>query len=253
VAGFTSSTNFPTTNAVDSVLNGGLLKKGGKNYFAYDAFVAKLAPSGAGLVYSTLLGSTNNDVAYRIACDDAGDAYVTGYSDSPDFPNTVTNVPGLFAHGESTKTSASDIDAFLTKFDPNGAMVYSALFGGKGDDYGYGVALDASNDVFVVGATTSKDFPTNNAASVFRIKNSGGSDVFVTAFSTSPTNITAMLYSGYLPGKGNDFGYDIAVDPTGNAYIVGETDSKDFTLTNAFQPFRNGKKDAFLTKILLTP
>jgi hypothetical protein len=255
VAGFTSSTNFPTTtNAFTTVLNGGLLKKGGKNYFAYDAFVAKLAPSGVGLVYSTFLGSTNNDVAYRIACDAAGYAYVTGYSDSPDFPNTVTNVPGLFAHGESTKSSASDIDAFLTKFDPNGAMVYSALFGGKGDDYGYGVALDASNDVFVVGATTSKDFPTNNAASAFRIKNSGGSDVFVTAFSTSPTNITALLYSGYLVGKGNDFGYNIAVDPaTGNAYIVGETDSKDFALTNAFQPFRNGKSDAFLTKILLTP
>jgi hypothetical protein len=260
VTGYTSSTNFPvTTKASDAVLNGGLFKKNGIRYFAYDAFVTKLSLSGTNLVlaYSTFLGSTNNDVGYRIACDAAGNAYVTGYSASPDFPNTETNVPGLYAHGNITgnkkDTGASDIDAFLTKFDPNGARVYSALFGGNGDDIGYGVGLDASGDVFVVGATTSKDFPTNNVASPFRIKNAGGDDVFVTAFSTSPTNITALLYSGYLGGKANDFGYNIAVDPAGTAYIVGQTLSRDFPLTNAFQPFRNGQSDAFLTKIILTP
>jgi hypothetical protein len=251
VTGFTSSTNFPITNAFTSVLNGGLLRRGGNNYFAYDAFVTKFSPSGANLVYSTFLGSTNNDVGYRIACDAAGNAYVTGYSASPAFPNTVTNVPGLYAHGNKKDTGASDIDAFLTKFDPNGVMVYSALFGGKGDDIGYGVGLDAIGDAFVVGATTSKDFPTNNAATAFRIKNSGGNDVFVTALNS---NATALLYSGYLGGRKNDFGYNIAVDPAGNAYLVGQTVSKDFPLTNAFQPFLNGQKsDAFLTKILLTP
>jgi hypothetical protein len=254
VTGFTSSTNFPITNAFTTVLNGGLLKKNGKKYFAYDAFVTALSPLGANLIYSTFLGSTNNDVGYHIICDAAGDAYVTGYSASPDFPNTETNVPGLFAHGDKNDMGASDIDAFLTKFDPNGALIYSTLFGGKGDDIGYGVGLDAIGDVFVVGSTTSKEFPTNNAAGVFRIKNSGGNDVFVTAFSTTPTNITALLYSGFFGGKKNDFGYNIVADPAGNAYLVGQTLSKDFPLTNAFQPFLNGKKgDAFLTKILLTP
>jgi hypothetical protein len=258
VTGFTSSTNFPTTNAFFTTgLNGGLFKKGGKKYFAYDAFVAKLAPSGTSLVYSTFLGSTNNDIGYHIVCDAAGNAYVSGNSASPDFPNTVTNVPGLYAHGNingnKKDTGNTDIDAFLTKFDPNGAMIYSALFGGKGDDTGYGVGLDAAGDVFVAGATTSKDFPTNNATSAFRIKNAGGNDVFVTAFSTTPTNITAMLYSGYLGGRNNDFGYNLAVDPAGNAYVVGQTLSKNFPLTNAFQPFRNGKSDAFLTKIILAP
>ena len=257
VTGFTSSTNFPiTTNAFTKVLNGGLFKKNGKSYFAYDAFVTALTPLGTNLIYSTFLGSTNNDVGYHIICDAAGNAYVTGYSASPDFPNTETNVTGLYAHGNKKDTGASDIDAFLTKFDPNGAMVYSALFGGKGDDIGYGVGLDAAGDVFVAGATTSTDFPTNNVSNTsgaFRSKNSGGSDVFVTAFSTTPTNITALLYSGYLGGKANDFGYNLAVDPAGNAYIVGQTVSKDFPLTNAFQPFRNGKSDAFLTKIILTP
>ena len=258
VTGFTSSTNFPITNAITTVLNGGLLRKNGKAYFAYDAFVAKLTPLGASLVYSTFLGSTNNDHGYRIVCDDAGNAYVAGDSASPDFPNTVTNVPGLFAHGDingnKKDNGASDIDAFLAKFDPNGALVYCALFGGKNDDTAFGVGLDAVGDVFVAGATTSKNFPTNNATSAFRIKNAGGNDVFVTAFSTTPTNITAMLYSGYLGGKKNDFGYNLVVDPAGNAYVVGQTLSKNFPLTNAFQPFLNGKKgDTFLTKILLTP
>ena len=255
VTGFTSSTNFPLTNAFTTMVNGGLLKKGGKAYFAYDAFVTKFAPSGAGLIYSTYLGSTNNDHGYHIVCDAAGDAYVTGDSASPNFPNTVTNVPGLFAHGDvngnKKDNGASDIDVFLAKFDPNGTLLYSALFGGKNNDTGYGVGLDAAGDVFVAGATNSKDFPTNSAAgSALRNKNTGANDVFVTAFSTSPTNITAILYSGYLGGNKDDFAYSSAVDAAGTVYLAGQTASKNFPLTNAFQPFRNGKSDAFLVKIL---
>ena len=250
VTGFTSSTNFPTLNAVSTLLNQRVPKKNDK-FFPYDAFVAKLAPAGAGLVYSTYLGSTNNDVAFKIASDSAGNAYVTGYTGSPAFPNTVTNIPGFYAHGG--KKNTSDNDAFLTKFDPSGAIVYSAVFGGKSADQGYGVALDAIGDVFVVGYTSSKDFPTNNTYNtlgLLRAKNKGDNDVFVTVF--NPT-ATALLYSGYLGGKSNDYGYGISVDPAGNAYLVGRTDSKDFTLTNAFQPFRNGKYDSFLTKIPLVP
>ena len=256
MCGFTDSTNFPTFNTTNTVLNAGDLPKKKRDPIPYDAFVAKFKPSGAGLIYSTLLGSTNDDVAYRIACDADGNAYVTGYSGSPRFPNTETNVPGLYSRGGKNNTSSSDLDVFLTKFNPAGAMVYSALFGGKGSDYGYRVALDAANDVFVAGATSSTDFPTNNVSDTkgaFRSKNSGGTDVFVTAFSTTPTNITAMLYPGYLGAKKNDYGYGLAVDSAGNAYVVGQTSSKDFPLTNAFQPFLNGKNDAFLTKIILPP
>lgn len=257
VCGFTTSGNFPTVNAMDSIINAGDLPKNRREDVANDAFVTKFAPSGAGLVYSTFLGSTNEDVAYHITCDAGGFAYVTGYSTSPRFPNTETNVPGLYSRGGKNNNNSSDLDVFLTKFDPAGAMVYSALFGGKGSDYGYGVALDAANDVFVAGATSSRDFPTNNVSDTngtFRSKNDGGIDVFVTAFSTTPTGLTAMIYSGYLGGKKNDYGYGFAVDPAGNAYVVGQTLSKDFPLvTNAFQTFLNGKNDAFLTKILFPP
>jgi hypothetical protein len=246
VSGFTLSTNFPTTmNALSSDLNQNGDKK--NKAIAYDAFVSKLSPDGSTLLYSTFLGSTNNDVAYKIACDNARNAYVTGYSSSPNFPNTVTNIPGLYSIVASNKTSG-DVDAFLTKFDSDGALAYSAFFGGKQSDIGYGVAVDALGDAFVVGTTTSKDFPTNNTATALSAKLNGKSDVFVMALNS---NATAVLYSGYFGGKGVDNGYDIAVDAAGNACIAGQTTSKDFANTNAFQPFRNGKSDAILFKILL--
>jgi Beta-propeller repeat len=245
VTGFTLSTNFPTTNAISSDLNENGDKK--NKSIAYDAFVSKLSPDGTSLVYSTFLGSTNNDVAYKIACDAAGNAYVTGYSASPNFPNTATNVPGLYSTVASNKNSNADVDAFLTKFDPSGALVYSAFFGGKQSDIGYGVAVDPFGDAFVVGTTFSKNFPTNNTVGALSAKLIGNSDIFVMALNP---DASAVLYSGYLGGKSSDNGYSIAVDATGSAYIVGQTTSKDFMITNAFQPFRNGKGDAILTKIL---
>ncbi|MDD5140882.1 MAG: SBBP repeat-containing protein [Verrucomicrobiales bacterium] len=260
VAGFTISTNFPTTNAISSDLNAGGEKKnndynpkGNIRTIAYDAFVTKLSPAGSSLVYSTFLGSTNNDVGYRIVCDAAGDAFVTGYSASPYFPNTVTNIPGFYSNVASNKNGSAnnangDSDAFLTKFDPNGALVYSAFFGGKKTDIGYGVAVDPLGDAFVVGTTLSKDFPTNNTATALSGKLIGNNDIFVTAFNP---DATALLYSGYLGGKKSDNGYSIAVDAAGSAYLTGQTDSKDFMITNAFQPFRNGKGDAILSKISL--
>lgn len=260
VAGFTISSNFPTLNAISSELNEGGDKKN-NNYnpkgdvktIAYDAFVTKLSPAGNSLVYSTYLGSTNNDVAYRIASDAAGNAYVTGYSASPNFPYTVTNIPGFYSLVASNKNGSAnkangETDAFLTKFDPNGAIIYSAMFGGKNSEVGYGVAVDPLGDAFVVGTTTSKDFPTNNTASALSNKRIGNSDIFVTALNS---DASALLYSGYFGGKKADFGYSIAVDAAGSAFITGQTFSKDYTLTNTFQPFRNGKADAVLSKISL--
>ncbi len=263
VTGFTISSNFPTVNALSAELNAGGDKKnndynpkGNVRTIAYDGFVTKLSPAGNTLVYSTFLGSTNNDVAYKVACDDAGNAFVAGYTSSPNFPDTVTNIPGFYSIVASNKNNSAnkgnsgstDPDAFLTKFDPNGALVYSAMFGGKKSDIAYGVAVDPLGDAFVTGTTASKDFPTNNTGNVFLKKNNGNNDVFVVALNP---DATAVLYSGFLEGKKSDNGYGIAVDAAGSAYIVGQSDSKDFVLTNAFQPFRNGKSDGILSKISL--
>jgi hypothetical protein len=248
VAGFTDSTNFPTTtNAFQTVLGGST------NLFLGDnAFVAKFAPSGTNLIYSTFLGGTNGDHAFGIAVDAAGDAYVTGGTASPNFPNTATNVPGLFH--ELTNNSSRTLhttNVFLAKLKPNGTdLIYSAVFGGFAGDTGYGVALDPAGNAFVVGAMTSTNFPTLNATNHFAMTNSGGNDVFVTAFSADGS---ALIYSVYLGGAKNDFGYGIAVDAYGSAYVVGQTLSSNFPETNALHAAINGTSDAFLAKIFNDP
>ena len=245
VTGFTDSTNFPTTtNGVIQVLNNFATAS-----FADDAFVAKFAPSGTNLVYSTFLGGANDDEGYHIACDSAGSVFVTGYTDSTNFPNTATNVPGLSSF---VATNASGIisatNAFLTKLNSSGAIVYSAIFGGYASDNGYGVAVDSRGEAFVVGASTSANFPTANVSGLLSATNSGGNDVFITAFNT---NCTALLYSACLGGSSDDFGYGVAVDPLGNAYVVGQTTSANFPTNNAHQTALSGASDSFLAKILL--
>jgi hypothetical protein len=261
VTGFTSSTNFPVFNYISEVIgtnsyDGHLLNGRTNKSSAYDAFVTKFEPfvTNLSLAYSTYLGGTNNDFAYHIAYDDEGSAYVTGSTESPNFPNlntiTGTNIGEIYSHVATNDPALStDTDAFLTKIDTNGAIVYSAIFGGKTNDVGYGVAVDAAHEAFVVGSTSSKGFPVfpTNSVGFLRATNSGDSDVFVIGFGDGATT---LLYSTYLGGGNNDYGYGIAVNPaTGDAYVVGQTASKGFALTNAFQPFRNGTNDAFLLEI----
>ncbi|HXR04409.1 MAG TPA: SBBP repeat-containing protein, partial [Verrucomicrobiae bacterium] len=271
VTGFTDSTNFPTTNAIYQVLyqtdfpgttnqvvltnlvNGSLLNGAMTNMGnAFDAFVIKFAPSFSELVYSTFLGGTNNDQAYAIAADNNGNAYVTGWTVSTNFPNTVTitnlqnGLTNNLTYGYAVVTNV-----FLTQIT-NGTSAgigYSAVFGGTSFaiDVGYGVALDPAGNVFVTGGTSSTNFPVLNVPGYLRATNSGNSDAFVTAFNT---NATALLYSGYLGGSENDFGYAIAVD-TNSAYIVGQTVSTDFPTLNALHSTLNGTNDAFLAAIML--
>jgi len=256
VTGYTASTNFPTTtNAFQtaSQLNhstNSLLTYYDVTSIPFDGFVAKFDTTKSGsnsLVYSTLLGGTNSDAGFRIACDSTGNVYVTGPSQSPDFPNTATNVAGLYSNVASN-TTVLDTDAFLTKFNSNGtAIVYSALFGGTTNDVGWDVALDSSNDAYVIGTTASINFPTANTNGFWSGVNSGVDDAFVTAFNA---DCSALLYSVYIGGSSYNFGYGIAIDPAGDAYIVGQTFSTDFPTTNAFQTSLNGGSDAFLAKIL---
>jgi hypothetical protein len=261
VTGFTASTNFPVANAISNNLMNGYLLNGSTNQqiFDDDAFVAKFGPAGTNLVYSTYLGGVNNDFASHIAVDAASNAYVTGWTVSTNFPNTV-KLPSLYNGLTNNFTSGYNIttNAFLTQIMWNGTNAnigYSAVFGGTnfGIDVGQGVAVDAMGDAFVVGTTSATNFPvtTNNipdASGLLRATNSGGNDVFVIAFSN---NATALLYSGYLGGSGEDAGCGIALDPAGGAYVVGSTDSTNFPAINARQTALNGTNDMFLAKILL--
>jgi hypothetical protein len=249
LAGYTDSTNFPTTpNAVQPYL-GGITNA----VLSFDAFAAKFAqPSATNLtlVYSTFLGGTNDDFGYGVAADAAGNAYVTGGTASPNFTNTAANVTNWFNKLTNNLNGlVLTTNAFLVKLGPNGTNVlYSAVFGGLAEDIGYGVAVDSAGEAFVVGAASSTDFPTLNASGLLAATNSGGDDVFVTAFNT---NGSALLYSVYLGGAKNDFGYGLALDPVGDAYIVGQTLSSNFPTNNALDAALNGTSDAFLAKILL--
>lgn len=281
VAGYTSSTNFPTynylietnvTSSQTNVVNGqtnvisgqtnvyeGNLLNGLTNQippFKFDAFVAKFTNSCTTLVYCTLLGRTNNDLAFGIACDNAGGAYVTGETTSPLFPNTALGIipNGLTNGNGSIYGYATITNAFLTKIT-NGVtgaagIAYSALFGGTNNiSVGWKVALDPAGDAFVVGSTSATNFPTMNTFGYLRATNSGGSDVFVTAFNT---NCTAVLYSGLIGGSTNDYGYGIVVDSAGSAYVVGQTTSTNFPVFNARQTALNGSNDVFLAKIIFS-
>ena len=143
--------------------------------------------------------------------------------------------------------------AFLTKLSSadktNYTMSYSVTFGGNGVNQGLAVALDSLKNAYVVGETTTKDFPTNNVPGPAQGKISGAKDVFVTKFDSSGTN---LLYSFYLGGSRNDLAHGIAVKDS-VAYVVGQTFSPKFPQTNAAPHKLSGRSDAFITIVAPPP
>lgn len=239
VTGNTYSPDFPTTaGAYDRTFNG----TGGFIFGGGDVFVTKLNSSGSALVYSTYLGGTLDEPVFgaSIAIDRDGNAYVTGTTDSPDFPTT----PGAF------QRSLKGIeDAFITKLNHDGsALVYSTYLGGSAQDdtdFYSSIAVDSSGSAYVTGFTQSPDFPTTPGAYQQSFK--GVEDAFVTKLNPSGTG---LVYSTYLGGTGDEGGLGIALDGDGRAIVTGYTNSADFPTTpNAAQPVIGGGYDAFVTKL----
>jgi hypothetical protein len=241
VAGVTSDTNFPTTSgAFQTTYGGGPL----------NVFVTKLNPTGSALIYSTYLGGNSNDIGRGIAVDASGNAYVTGSTQSANFPTTLGAFQTVFNGGPN--------DAFVTELNPTGsALVYSTYLGGNSggnsDNQGRGIAVDASGNAYVTGITQSTNFPTTPGAFQTTYGGSSGDNAIVTKL--NPTG-SALVYSTYLGGSGNgssdgDIGAGIAVDASGNAYVTGATNSTDFPTTpGAFQTtYSAGREDAFVTKL----
>ncbi len=237
VTGYTESKDFPTQNSYQGTYAGGY----------WDAFITKLSASGSTLLYSTYLGGSWSDGAHSIAVDGIGNAYVTGYTNSTDFP---TQYPY-----QKTKAGLhvyDNCDAFITKLSASGtALHYSTYLGGSKLDEGNAIAIDRSGNAYVAGETFSTDFPTKSPYQGAYI-GTDYPDVFITKLSASGT---ALYYSTYLGGIGEDwlsFG-GIAVDGSGNAYVTGETSSPDFPTKNAYQgtmaQWEEGEEsDAFITK-----
>lgn len=224
VIGRTLSSDFPTKNPLDETFNSG-----------YDIFVTKLNATGNALLYSTYLGGSNSDESSDIAVDSTGNAYITGYTRSSDFP--------IASPLYGTLNGISDI--FVAKLNATGsALLYSTYLGGSSGEYSYGIAVDGAGNAYVAGATLSSDFPTANALDETL---GGGLDATVTKLNTTGS---ALVYSTYLGGSSGDAGYGgIAVDSVSNVYITGYTQSDDFPTVNPLSPTYNGGTDVFVTRL----
>jgi hypothetical protein len=212
-----------------------------------DAFVAKYNNDASQVIYLAYIGGTLGDVARSLAVDNGGSAYITGWTESTDFPrksaifNTISGIP------YPPPVNIYPVDAFVTKLGPQGTnLIYSTYLGGGWVDVGYGIAVDPAGSVYVTGYTESTNFPTANVSGGF--KNYGGNgDVFVTKFGPAGTN---LVYSMYVGGTKVDAGNGIAADAAGLAYVTGYTSSTNFpSTTNAAQPWLAGDEDAFVTVI----
>jgi hypothetical protein len=227
VAGQTNSTNFPTANPLQAV-----------NAGASDAFVAKLNAAGSALVYSTYLGGEFDELGTGVAVTASGNAYVTGWTGSTDFPT---------ANPLQAVNTGNNLDAFVTQLSASGsALVYSTYLGGSAEEQGWGIAVDTVGNAYVSGLTFSTNFPTANA---IQASNGGNNDAYVAKLNAGGS---ALVYSTYLGGSGHDNGFRVAVDPSGSAYVTGNTDSVDFPAVRPPQGANGGNFDAFATKLNAT-
>ena len=230
VTGSSDSWNFPATpGAFDTSDNGN-----------DDVFVTKLDPNGSALVYSTYLGGGAADVGEAIALDAAGNAYVTGYSQSTDFPTT----PGAY---DTVHSPFGERDAFVAKLNGTGqSLVYSTFLGAhNGQEAAHSIAVDPSGRAVVVGQASNGAFPTTPSA--YDTSINGGEDAFITQLNA---NGSGLVYSTFLGGSGNDIAQTVALDAAGDATVAGSTASLGFpTTAGVYDATLNGASDAFLVRM----
>lgn len=232
VTGITRSLEdtFPVAVGPDLTHNGGF----------EDAFVTKVNSLGTGLIYCGYIGGNSNDFGKGIAVGGSNNAYVTGTtrSSSSTFPTKVG--PDLGHNG--------DDDAFVAKVNSAGSgLDYCGYIGGTGEDEGHGIAVDSAGNAYVTGYTESSQttFPVLWGPD---LTYNGLSDAFVTC--VNPTG-ASLRYSGYIGGTTGDYGYDISVSSSGNAYIIGETYSNQSSFPVAVGPdmTHNGGLDVFVAEV----
>jgi hypothetical protein len=229
---FSSVTNLPTTLGAYSPTHNG----------NGDAFVSRLDPSKTGnaqLVYSTFLGGSSNEVILGLSVDN-GIATVTGWTNSSNFPTTTGAYNTKYNGGSNNPVGG---DAFVSRLilgnlGPAG-LTYSTFLGGRADDYGGPVSVDANGVITVTGATLSKDFPTTPGA--YDAIYNGGADVFVSRLDPNKSGSAHFPYSTFLGHSGNDRVEALSVDASGVVTVAGWTDSTNFpTTSGAYNTKHNG-------------
>jgi hypothetical protein len=230
ITGWTTSSNFPTTNnAFDTTYNGN-----------DDLLIVKINSNGSKLLYSTFIGGNYVDIGHDITIDDKGNAYVTGETGSVDFPNTTKSFDITQNGGQ---------DCFALKLNQNGSkLIYSTFIGGSDYEIGYGIVLDSNYNAYITGGTRSDNFPvTSNAYNTIHNGNGTNFDAFILKLNT---NGSIVLDSTYLGGKNFDTASDIRLDEQGYVYVIGQTYSNNFPTTiDAYDESLNGSIDAFIIKI----
>lgn len=245
VTGTTNSANFPLKHSIRNTIS----------MHARDAFITKFNSAGTGILYSTYLGgsvhvgdASNVSQGNGVAVDNYGNTYVVGQTSSITFPTQNGYQRTLTQKGAPTSTT---INAFLTVLDRGGGrLVYSTYFGGTGTDVGLGIAADYSHHAYIVGKTTSTDFPITSEAFQKHYPE-GESCAFVAKFDTEKSDEFSLLYSTFLGGDGENQGSAIAIDTDRHAYVTGYTTATNFpTTSGALQEnFGEGTSRAFVTKL----
>jgi hypothetical protein len=240
VTGGTNSLNFPITSGVVQTTIAG----------AGDAFVSKLNSNGTALVYSTYLGGTVGDEGFGVALDSSNNAYVTGGTDSTNFPATTGALQTTYGGNNAPINCNFSFfthcgDGFVAKLNSTAtALNYATYLGGNGSDFTNAIRVDASGDAYVTGGTNSTNFPTVNALQTSFL---GVTDVIVSELNATGSS---LLFSTYLGGRSGDGGSALTLDSAGNIFVIGYTESPDFPLQNPIQgTYGGGKDDGFIAKI----
>jgi hypothetical protein len=228
VSGQTASSAFPLVRSAQQRPAGG-----------GDAFVLKLNPARNELVFSMMMGGSEDDYGIAVQADESGSAYVLGRTRSSNFPVT---------RGAAQSAIGGGTDMFVAKVDA-GTIEYATFLGGNGDDWAGGIAIDTAGTAYVSGWSNSPNFPVRNAAQTTYVGSATGSPTArfdgVSA-RVSPSG-DSFLYSTYFGGRGEDIAQGIALDRSGQIWLVGFTNSPD--LPSASGEFSQGEMDAFLARL----
>lgn len=250
VVGYTTSTNFPVVNIPLStnIVGTNIVITTNSLAGGEDAFAFKLSGNGTNIIYSRYLGAAGREFATGLVNLTDDQTAVIGYTSSSLFPVTTNAAQLLF---NNTTNTAVSFDAFICILSPTGGTVnYATYLGGTGDDFGFKIARDASDNLYAVGSTRSSDFPRSNTnLSSPVITNALLADAFVSKLSAALTN---WAYSVTFGGTGKDEAWDVAVGADGHAHVVGATLSTNFPITNVFSLLRStnsGGSDAFIAKL----
>lgn len=231
LTGYTySASGFPLTSGPQLNFNEGDV----------DAFVIKIDPRESRIIYCGYLGGYDRDFAYDIAVDQEGAAYIVGYTASREDSFPVINGPDITQNGQ--------YDVFVAKINPMGTKLeYCGFIGGDKNDFGRGIAVDLEGRAYVTGYTESNEvsFPVKKGPILLYKRNY---EAFIACVSSSGKELD---YCGYIGGLGHDWGYAVAVDSEGAAYIAGATSSDEYSFPVKVGPDLsfNGQVDAYVAKI----